>query len=1404
VGLIEAHGTGTVVGDQTEAQALARVMREAGAEPQSCALGSIKSMIGHTKCAAGIAGLIKATLALHHRILPPTLVDRPNPKGGFEQGPLYLNTEPRPWVHGAAHPRHAGVSAFGFGGTNFHAVLAEYEGDFLGTTEPPLVRWPAELIVLARPDRDGLTAAVEQLNRGLAGGGKPAPADLAAACWQASSLAAGHPALAVVATSLEDLRAKLQSARERLGTGVASWDDPRGVYFAERPGDSGAAVAYLFPGQGAQYPNMLAQVALAFPEVREVLDRAELALLGRLERPLGRFLYPGPAFGPERERELREALTRADVAQPAIGAVSLGMLRLLENLGVEPAFLAGHSYGEYVALCAAGAVDADDLLRLSHRRGAVLRAGTAAMPGGMVALDADVPAAEELLAGLEGATAANSNSPTQTVVSGSEEALRALLERCRSRGVRGQRLPVACAFHSPLVAAARGPLAQALAEYTFRPPRRTVYANATAAPYPAEPDAIARVLLDHLTSPVRFREQIEALYGAGARLFVEVGPQSVLTGLVGQTLRNRPHLAVAADVKGRPGLVQLLHLLGQLVTRGIPVWVGRLFRGRALRPVDLGNLAAETGAPRLSPTTWIVNSVRNRPLNAPEPLLLGQRPAAGRDPGRPAEPAAPPPAPAVPALAPLANGRSPVGAAHEPAADDAARVMLRLQDLMARFLETQQSLMTSYLQGAGSVPDLGETPRVPGQPAPRTEEPPTPIEEPKPAGGEAAAAVPGPARDRAWLTTRLQELVSGRTGYPKEMLGLDVNLEADLGIDSIKRVEILAELVGAVPGGAAGEAGQGLPKGMQMGKLTGINTLRGIIDYLDAALNGAPSVRNGAPTQGAISAGHSEESSEPVPLQRGLVSLVDCPLASSPASLLSGGAVLLTDDGRGVAREMASRLADLGRRTALLRSSQAPGGDEEGVFAADLTAPGQVGDLLERVRREVGAVTGFVHLLPLAEGGAWDDRARRDVKSLFLLAKALGEELRQAGALGHAFLLAATALGGGFGFGDMPLSTSFSPGQGGVLGFVKGLAEEWPVVLVRGVDLAAEGRRPDELAELLLGELCDRSGPVEVGYQGRRRVTWEMRAAPLPPVASEARPLLESGAAVLVTGGARGITAAAAHELAVRFKPTLLLVGRSPLPPEVEPADTADLTSPQALKAALIARQEREGQPAVPALIEAEYQRLLHDRESRGNLARLRETGAAVHYFSLDVRDVEAFGAVLDEVQQRFGALAGVIHGAGVIEDRLVRDKTPESFDRVFDTKVVGARVLAGRLRPEQLRFCVFFASIASRFGNKGQADYAAANEVLSKLALDLDRRWPARVVSIAWGPWSGIGMVADLEKHLVRRGLRMISPQEGREMLVAELLHGRKGESEVILGGGAEMLVGEAGPAAPPVLSPR
>jgi NAD(P)-dependent dehydrogenase (short-subunit alcohol dehydrogenase family)/acyl carrier protein len=735
--------------------------------------------------------------------------------------------------------------------------------------------------------------------------------------------------------------------------------------------------------------------------------------------------------------------------------------------------------------------------------------------------------------------------------------------------------------------------------------------------------------------------------------------------------------------------------------------------------------------------------------------------------------------------------------------DEAAQVMLRFQDLMTRFLDTQKSVMLQYLQGTNDsvqLPaDLPLTPKaVPvlgsanGHVSVLTTAGSTaagsadavagtePVTRPPAPASEVNGASPAvPRIDRDWLSAQLLDLIAKRTGYPKEMLGIELDLEADLGIDSIKRVEILGGLADAM---GAGDGSLG--SSIEMEKLTSLKTLRSILDYLESALE------NPEPTEASITAPTVPTSvSKPLEIQRALVKLVDAPLPARPFLSLPSGTLLFTDDGRGVARELVGRLGDLGQMTALIRmGSPAKENGQADVFYADLTSPQAVEELVERIREQVGPIAGLVHLLPLAEppaGESATERMQREVKSLYLLARNLEEDLRQGGARGGSVLLAATALGGGLGFGDRPLPDGYFPGHGGILGFVKCLAFEWPEVLVRVVDLDT-GKPTIELAECLLGELGDREGALEVGYIGSRRVTWEPVPAPLRREQS-APPLLGNNDTVLVTGGARGITAAVSLELARRYQPNLVLVGRSALPDEREAAETAMLTAQADIKQALIARFQREGRPAAPAAVEAAYQRLLHDREIRLNLERLHQAGAKVHYYQADVRDEDALVRVLSDIERRFGGLNGVIHGAGVIEDKLVRDKTPESFDRVFGTKTESSLILSRRLRPERLKFLVFFASIASRYGNKGQSDYAAANETLSKLAIQLDRHWPCRVVSLAWGPWSSVGMVADLERHLTQRGLKLISPEEGPSFLVDELIHGRKGETEVIIAGGAE-----------------
>jgi NAD(P)-dependent dehydrogenase (short-subunit alcohol dehydrogenase family) len=403
---------------------------------------------------------------------------------------------------------------------------------------------------------------------------------------------------------------------------------------------------------------------------------------------------------------------------------------------------------------------------------------------------------------------------------------------------------------------------------------------------------------------------------------------------------------------------------------------------------------------------------------------------------------------------------------------------------------------------------------------------------------------------------------------------------------------------------------------------------------------------------------------------------------------------------------------------------------------------------------------------------------RREVKSLYLLARGLETDIREAGKNGAAMLLAVTAMGGRMGFGG-ELPDDFFAGHGGVAGFTKCLGYEWPEATVRVIDVDGSTPAP-RLAEVLLSELGDPDGPFEVGRDGDRRVTWEIEPGPLAK--EEPAVEIDPDSTILITGGARGITAKIAAELARRYGPRLVLVGSSSAPAD-EPADTAGLTTPAELKAALLKRMPPDTKPAV---VEAAYRRLMKDREIRANLEAIGAAGGTVEYRCVDVRDPAAFGGLIDELNAA-GGIAGVIHGAGVIDDKLLRDKTPESFDRVFGTKVDSALTLARKLDPAKLKFLSVYASITSRYGNRGQSDYAAANEVLSKLACDLDRRWPGRVVSIAWGPWSEVGMVAELEKHLVARGLKLIEPPVGAAFAVDEVVYGTKGEPEVVVAGGNE-----------------
>ncbi len=600
VGLVEAHGTGTVVGDRTELATLTEFFTAAGALPNECTLGSVKSNIGHTKCAAGLAGLMKAALSVHHGVLPPTLnLSSPNPFYDPKASPFAFRTEAAPWT---SAKRVAGVSAFGFGGTNFHAVVESYDDGAAKTARVGLDDWPAELF-LFRSDR------ALQVTRALLDAGEPVRLrDLARAVCE-EDLA--HPVrVAIVASNLDDLRAKLEASRQEKAVESFGADQ----------------VAFLFPGQGSQRPGMLADVFVAFPELHDLLRRGE---------KWRAHLFPPAAFADADRAAQKAAITDTRVAQPVLGLAGLAMARLLARFGVKPSRAAGHSYGELVALAVAGALPQESLLELSEARATAILDAAGGDPGTMAAVAAAPERVREAIAQLEGVTIANHNGPEQTVIAGSEKAVARALEALAERSIAARRISVACAFHSPIVAGGVSAFARALESVPFAAPRVPVYGNSAAERYPVDSTAARTRLAQQIAMPVRFVEMVEAMYADGARVFVEAGPGSVLSDLVARILKGRPHATVPCDRAGVHGVEALLQALAQLAVLGVPVDAAALFEGRDAVGFDLGS------PPRTAPpkSAWLVHGYGARPIEGELPDFAMRIPEAPLSPAVVVQPA---------------------------------------------------------------------------------------------------------------------------------------------------------------------------------------------------------------------------------------------------------------------------------------------------------------------------------------------------------------------------------------------------------------------------------------------------------------------------------------------------------------------------------------------------------------------------------------------------------------------------------------------------------------------------------------------------------------------------------------------------------------------------------------------
>ncbi|MGE3635442.1 MAG: beta-ketoacyl synthase N-terminal-like domain-containing protein [Sandaracinaceae bacterium] len=899
VRLVEAHGTGTVAGDAAEFEGLRMVFDESGREDrQWCALGSVKSQIGHTKAAAGAAGLVKAVFALQHRVLPPTIkVDRPNPKLDLGASPFHLSTRARPWVRDPGHPRRASVSSFGFGGSNFHVALEEYDGP--GTAAYRRRASETELFLVGAASAAELAGAARKMAQECSEEGMFA---FLARDTQERYDATQPWRLSIVASDAADLQKKLARGAELADKGEPMVT-PDGV--ALGTGAHDGAIGFVFPGQGSQYVDMGAAWAMAYEAALSAWDEAA-ALDDAFEEPLADVVFPRPVFTDAERDAQHEKLTATEWAQPAIGVTSLSALRLLDAIGVRAEAVCGHSFGEVSALCAAGVMSSTDAIRVARRRGEAM-AEAAKKPGAMVAVAATIEDVRAKIAAWDlDVGVANHNGPMQVVLSGATDRIDEAKRRFEDEGVRAVKLPVSTAFHSPIVADGVAPFGAFLADVELSAPKVPVFANATATAYPADGAGVRALLTEQLTSAVRFVGCIDAMYAAGVRTFVEVGPGSVLSGLVGEILKGRPHHAIAMDRKGQDGLTSLHRALGRLAALGVPMELGALWEA-FLPATDPRTVKAPKLVLPISGTNY------DKPyppkegaagLPAPNPPRTSQKAPAMSEPTRPTAPrpsnGAGPATPTAAATDPMASRAIPTAAppamptpamptpamptaqpAMDPTASGAwASAYLEVQSRAidahtaytqamaqahAAFLAVQERALATLPTMIGGAPAAytmqqaslpapapvlaapAATPftmsAVPAQSAPAptsslTSSPVVTAPAPVAPTASAASAPRGTgASSAAALSELMLAVVAEKTGYPREMLELSMDLEADLGVDSIKRVEILA---------AMRERADALPE-VDPAELGKLRTLQEIVDRLG---DGAPPVAPSAPRAG--------------------------------------------------------------------------------------------------------------------------------------------------------------------------------------------------------------------------------------------------------------------------------------------------------------------------------------------------------------------------------------------------------------------------------------------------------------------------------------------------------------------------------------------------------------------------
>lgn len=564
IGMIEAHGTGTLVGDSCEVKALSEIFNQEKETSRSLVLGGCKGQTGHMRLAAGIASIIRAALAVYHKqFLPCVGCEILNPD--VEKSNMYICKKPEPWIINSNKPdRYASISGFGFGGTNYNVLIKEYKKEHKERYRYTNVPYG---VLLSGKDAEELKKSIIQYIEKL----KKNPEEIDSKKFTYRNINKDWCRIGFVAKTVDEAIKKAEYALKNLENNHDNYWNENGIFYRKTAISKESKVCLLFSGQGSQYREMLAGVTGAYPEMRQAFTSVDNALIKNGKKPISDMVY-AKAWSSEEQQAAEKELSNTEYTQPALAAIESGLYDLMKNRGLIADLIIGHSFGELVALYVAGVYDKNELMNLAVMRGECMSNSLSDADIGMIAVMAEYKYAKELINSCKDVYIANVNSPNQIVISGRIDQLEKIESKAFKDKIYTKRLNVSGAFHSPFMTSAQENFDKVLEKAKFYNANKKVISNYGAVEY-ANANSVRNNLGKQLTNPVLFQQSVEKAYEDGARVFIEIGPGHVLSKLVKECLNDKNDfitISVNSD-KNDDDLSQLETALVYLATLGMSI-----------------------------------------------------------------------------------------------------------------------------------------------------------------------------------------------------------------------------------------------------------------------------------------------------------------------------------------------------------------------------------------------------------------------------------------------------------------------------------------------------------------------------------------------------------------------------------------------------------------------------------------------------------------------------------------------------------------------------------------------------------------------------------------------------------------------------------------------------------------